>query len=558
MRIGLVLVHGVGEQRRFDHLCAEVKSFVAALSSVPNLKVTVETRNSQDAEVGAAHESWRADSGAPVKIHVKHEQRGDVVCLCVHEVWWADLDDKETLWNRFKFWLWGLGFWGVKKFSAATLQGGQLDMQPPKFPPFKWGGDVAREIIVRARLWTFANVFLLSALTVNVANYVLRQLRLGQLPLPGIEMFYQFVGDVKLYQDRGQPQQGPLTDLGDPRRVAIRRRLVRVLVDAYRERYDRWYVLAHSLGTVVALNGLMETDHALPNYLSQETWASLIAAHDPVIGTLPPGKARSVDGMRPARPAWIAANDAVLDRKILFARLRGLVTYGSPLDKFAYLWSQIVNINHDTAPWQPGNGERMAPFEWINVYDHTDPVSAGLEAYEGGSIPADSPKPVNLAYKASWVLLLSHLKYLALRRNGEHVPQDQFVLRLIAWILRGDAPFQEPDPDTDRNWSRRKSGVFGLALRAPMWLVAAALLTAALGYLGIPAILEIAKWLAGLPLLAGTGVNDFFAGLERGFAGLTLPERMLGVLVAGAAIVTLAGGVRRFLEREPRTSGGTR
>ena len=91
-----------------------------------------------------------------------------------------------------------------------------------------------------------------------------------------------------------------------------------------------------------------------------------------------------------------------------------------------------------------------------------------------------------------------------------------------------------------------------------MWIVDAALLTAALGYLGIPAILEIAKWLAGLPLLAGTGVNDFFAGLERGFAGLTLPERMLGVLVAGAAIVTLAGGVRRFLEREPRTSGGTR
>ena len=112
------------------------------------------------------------------------------------------------------------------------------------------------------------------------------------------------------------------------------------------------------------------------------------------------------------------------------ARLRGLVTYGSPLDKFAYLWSQIVNINHDTAPWRAGNGERTVPFEWINVYDHTDPVSAGLEAYEGGSIPADSPKPVNLAYKASWVLLLSHLKYLALRRNGEHLPQDQFVLRL--------------------------------------------------------------------------------------------------------------------------------
>jgi hypothetical protein len=555
VRIGLVLVHGVGEQRRFDHLCAEVKNFVAALSTVPNLKVTVDTRSTQDSETHAAHESWRADGSAPVKIHVKHELRGEVLCLCVHEVWWADLDDKETLWNRFKFWLWGLGFWGVKKFSEARLQGGQLDMQPPKFPPFGWGGDVAREIFVRARLWTFANVFLLSALTVNVANYVLRQLRLGQLPLPGIEVFYQFVGDVKLYQDRGKPHVGPLTDLGDPRRVAIRRRLIQVLVDAYREQYDRWYVVAHSLGTVVALNGLMETDHALPNYLNRETWESLVAARDRVIGKLPQGKARSVDGMRPARPAWIAANDAILDRKVLFARLRGLVTYGSPLDKFAYLWSQIVNINNDVAPWQPGNGERTLPFEWINVFDHTDPVSAGLNAYEGGAIPTGSPKPVNLAYKASGVLLLSHLKYLVLRQRGQHVPQDQFVLRLLAWILQGDAAFQPPNPQTDRSWYRRTSGAFGLALRAPMWIVVAALLTAALGYLGIPAILEIVKWLAGLPLLAGTGIDAFFTELERSFARLSLVERMLGVLVASAAIVTLAGAVRRFLEREPRGSG---
>jgi hypothetical protein len=129
------------------------------------------------------------------------------------------------------------------------------------------------------------------------------------------------------------------------------------------------------------------------------------------------------------------------------------------------------------------------------------------------------------------------------------------VLRLLAWIVRGDGAFQEPDPDTDRNWYRRKSGAFGLLLRAPMWIGVAVFLTAALGYLGIPAILEIMKWLAGLPLLADTGVDRFFEALERGFAGLSLLERMLRVLVAGAAIVTLAGAVRRFLEREPRNRG---
>ncbi len=557
MRIGLVLVHGVGEQRRFDHLCAEVRHLVAALSTVPNLKVTVETRSTQNAEVGAANETWRADGSAPVKIHIEHELRGERWVLDVHEVWWADLDDKETLWNRVKFWLWGLGFWGVKKFADAKLQGGQLDMQPPVFPRPKWGGNVAREIFVRARLWTFANVFLLSALTVNVVNYVLRQLRLGQLPLPGIEVFYQFVGDVKLYQDRGKPQHGPLTDLGSPRRVAIRRRIVQVLVDAYRADYDRWYVLAHSLGTVVAVNGLMETAHALPNYLSRETWAALKTAKDPVLGPRTDGHARSTKGMLPKRPAWIADDHEVLHRDVLFAKLRGLATYGSPLDKFAYLWCQIVNINNDTTPWQVGNGKRTFPFEWVNVFEHTDPVSASLEAYQGGSIPAASPAPRNFAYKASPVLLLSHLKYLQLRRRGDRVPQDQFVLRLLAWILDGNADFQRP-ADEDRLWYKRTSFGFGLLLRTPMWIALTLVLTAALGYLAIPAILEVVSWLAGLPLLAGGRADRFFASVERGFAGLSLLERMVGVVIVGASIVTLAGGVRRFLEREPRGTGASR
>lgn len=534
-----MLVHGVGEQGRFDHLCSEVKDFVAALSTVPNVRVTVETRSTQDSETGAKNESWRADGSAPVKLHIAHAVSDRTVCLCVHEVWWADLDDKETLWNRFKFWLWGLGFWWVKKVDTATLQGGQLDMQPPQFPPFRWGGNAVREIIVRARLWAFANVFLLSALTVNLLNYLLRQFRLGQLP--GVEVFYQFIGDVKLYQDRGKPQLGPLTDLGDPRRVAIRRRMVQVLVDAYRAKYDRWYVLAHSLGTVVAWNGLMETAHALPNYLSQESWASLKSAHDPVIGSLPSGQARSVKGMRPARPVWITHDDEILDRKVLFQHLQGLVTYGSPLDKFAYLWSQIVNINKDTAVWR-------RDFEWVNVYEHTDPVSSSLAAYDENRAPAGSPLPKNYACKASRWLLLSHLKYLHLRHGRAGVPQDQFVLRLLTWILSGTAPFPPPTA-TDRSWYRWPSPVFGLLLRAPMWLAGTAIFALALGYLGVPAILEVLSWISGLSVLDDSGVQPFIERLSASFTGLSSSERVLGVLVVGAAIVTLAGIVGRVLER---------
>jgi len=546
VRVGVVLVHGVGEQRRFDHLSGEVKSLVAALCAMPNVRVSVETRNSQDSEVGAANETWRADGSAPVKIHVAYGLPERKVCLCVHEVWWADLDDKETLWNRLKFWFWGLGFWGVKKFSQATLQGAQLDMTPPQFPEFSWGGNLMRELVVRLRLFAFANVFVLSALTVNLSNYVLRQLRLGQLP--GVEVFYQFVGDVKLYQDRARPHLGPLASLGEPRRVAIRRRMVQVLVDAYRADYDRWYVLAHSLGSVVAWNGLMETGHALPNYLSRESYAALKLANDPVIGPRTDGVKRSTAGMRPARPVWIADDDEVIHRDVLFKRLRGLVTYGSPLDKFAYLWSQIVNINNDASPWHTANGHRTAPFEWVNVYEHSDPVSSSLGAYSGPKIPAGSPAPVNLAYKASPALLLSHLKYLRFRSSPPAPQADLFVSRLLGWMLAGDAPFPRPDSKSPR-WYRLRHPAVGLLLRAPWWLAGTAVFVLALAYLGVPAILEVLQWISSARVLEEAGVAASIDRVSAAFASLSLGERAFGVLLAAAGVVTLAGIARRALER---------
>src|SRR5690349_9290961 len=48
-----------------------------------------------------------------------------------------------------------------------------------------------------------------------------------------------------------------LDSMGEPPRVSIRRRMVRGIADVACAGYQRWYVLAHSQGTVVAFNGLM-------------------------------------------------------------------------------------------------------------------------------------------------------------------------------------------------------------------------------------------------------------------------------------------------------------
>ncbi len=54
-RVGLLLVHGVGEQRRFEHLSGEVRHLVSALQEqVGDEKgVSVQARTSRDAAYGA-------------------------------------------------------------------------------------------------------------------------------------------------------------------------------------------------------------------------------------------------------------------------------------------------------------------------------------------------------------------------------------------------------------------------------------------------------------------------------------------------------------------------
>jgi hypothetical protein len=110
--------------------------------------------------------------------------------------------------------------------------------------------------------------------TQKLVSLVLVTLTIGNLILspffkrriPGADIIVSYVGDVKLYQQdfwvRGDP---PVSDRLHWPRVAIRRRAIHAMVEIAQSDIDRWYVLAHSLGTVVAFNALTETEHSLPN-----------------------------------------------------------------------------------------------------------------------------------------------------------------------------------------------------------------------------------------------------------------------------------------------------
>ncbi|MFN7661109.1 MAG: hypothetical protein ACK5P3_23815, partial [Dolichospermum sp.] len=150
-------------------------------------------------------------------------------------------------------------------------------------------------------------------------------------------------------------------------------------------------------------NGLMESDAALPNYLNQDLWEEV--RNDGMRTTTDQENSLSqkqADNMFPSRPAWLELNN-IIAREDLFKNLKGFMTYGSPLSKFAVVWPAIVPINRD-------NSVFSKDFEWINVYDPTDPVADktkyfDLENYRG-------KKTIEIAYKAELIHLLSHIEYL--------------------------------------------------------------------------------------------------------------------------------------------------
>ena len=162
--------------------------------------------------------------------------------------------------------MWGLSMWSLRGHLKSSRTGyaemrppANIDRKRPRIP--LWS---------RVRLFVVGMIILLILLTISLLNLVLR--RVLNLSIPGPEILVDYIGDVKLFQQKSRSGKGPLAGLGEPPRVTLRRRMVQALVHMATADYDRWYVLAHSQGTVLAFNGLMETGNTLPNYLDEAHW----------------------------------------------------------------------------------------------------------------------------------------------------------------------------------------------------------------------------------------------------------------------------------------------
>jgi hypothetical protein len=399
--IGLLLVHGIGEQKRLEHLRQTAKDLESAVASKPGVvRLAVQDNSAASApqDPSITIDATIQDGKAPRRVR-----------LHLHEVWWADLGFVGGFFSQFRFWIWGLGQWGAEVVTAGSARSNtSTQMVNPGVPDRGFDSRPVSRLPQHLLLFVAAMLALVTFFTWYWAKRLVGFFK-NRLPNPDLITLY--LGDVMVYQAAGGPGRGTIEDPDMPVRTTIRRRMVRGMTTMARNKYDRWYILAHSLGTIPAFNMLQELEVTLPNYLTQQEWKDLPAnlkTKDPFEA----GETRaSRDHMMPMRPPWLTDADGI-SRLALFERFAGLVTYGSPLDKFAAMWPRIVPLNRQTRAFQ----EKC---EWLNLYDPMDPVGARLDSFAAPGPDPNEPKsdrkalaPDNVACRALCVFLLSHIYYL--------------------------------------------------------------------------------------------------------------------------------------------------
>src|SRR5690606_8742047 len=120
------------------------------------------------------------------------------------------------------------------------------------------------------QLFWVATLFLLGLLSINLILWILRRFNIRFALLEDAHAaIYDYVGDVKLYQDHYLRWDQSVEIIGEHSRDAIRRRVVRALVrtahaletaEENGEEWDGYYILSHSLGSVAVFNAFMEPE----------------------------------------------------------------------------------------------------------------------------------------------------------------------------------------------------------------------------------------------------------------------------------------------------------
>ena len=448
-RIGLVAVHGIGDQGRFHFLDGLVRDLGAAFAVASSGgRVSVSVHAAGASLMGAAAPTLAEGPGPSAEIVVREaDGEGErVTRIGVHEVWWGDIVDPPTLFQPLRFFAWGLAMWAVPLKRRKTFREekrgtvGQFLAEPK--PPE--GRGWRTQFQVRARLFFAGYLVVAIGVALSLILALLRFLTRQNIPDP-VMTAVSYMSDIKLYTQPTSPETVPLDHLGQHARFAIRARVLRTVTDAALAGYERWWVVAHSLGSVIAFSGLMTPDGLIARYLDEPRWRRLRREYEQAGAVRRDGSKVPVDTNVPC-PAWMEP-DWCVSRATLLERFAGLVTFGCPLDKFAMLWPAVIPVSRD----QSGLADRP----WLNVYDETDPVAGSLASFNDVDGRKADFRPRNLGYAAHPVPLYSHLRYLTVPRRGRADPAESLGVSLAKWWLGAawtDGPAPTFDPGASARW----------------------------------------------------------------------------------------------------------
>jgi hypothetical protein len=531
--VGVVLVHGIGEQRRFQHLDWQLRELIRALQRMQDggeiQQVSVDICSAGPAVFHAEQDTWVAGPDATADVVVCHALHGNrrETHLKIHEVWWADVNEPYSVAKQIRFWFWGLAIWSdLGRKTGAGPSAASIE------PPLE-----SLSLLNRLQLFLVGVFFVLIGYSIGPIGVVLRRV-FNLQPSPRLRVLTNYVSAIKLYSQSKRQGAGLfrsedfLDSVGFPPRISIRRRMMRAVADVVCNDYDRWYILAHSQGTVLAFNALMDTAEVWPAYLDKERWERLKRHPRQFVASGCSNAAKHNDPRLffPPRPVWVNSGE-IVRRKRMFERFRGFLTYGSPLAKFSGIWPGVVPLSKEKA---------FEDVPWINLCDPIDPVS-GLLAKRFAS---SDLRPIDLGYAAGWILLIAHNQYLTLRRRVEM----DAVRATLHWLLtdcmsgfptdspglparcslRGN-PFAPSVAWRNGSWFAPRRGFwrFRRALAWVTWFLVALLLLA-LGALLLPLLLKTAALIIAevwkqLKLYGpglGSPVTSFVQDLEAGGASL--------------------------------------
>jgi hypothetical protein len=208
--IGVVLVHGIGEQRRFEHLDWQGRDIIRAIAKQPGVDITVEIGTGHAAAFHAEQDTWDTDPGGAVKVFVRTD-RQITHCLHFHEVWWADVNERYSLAKQLRFWLWGLAVWCYPPGTGSKLHGAGA-VTSPNVPGQR---VVLFRLWQRARLFLVGMLFLVSSFSLGIGLLLIQ--RLLNLKTPDlIKTIINYISGVKLFNQRAR--YGP----GRPARSGVR------------------------------------------------------------------------------------------------------------------------------------------------------------------------------------------------------------------------------------------------------------------------------------------------------------------------------------------------